>query len=301
MEKPQISVIVPVYKVERFLPRCIESIQNQKYKNWELLLVDDGSPDNSGKVCDEYAETDSRIRVFHKENGGVSSARNLGLENIQGEWVTFVDADDWLSTDALEQCLLFRDYDLIRFSANFVYKEDGSGNMPYKLHEGLTKDELLEQVVARKSLISVWGCFFKSSLFGNEVKFNTSLTNGEDWLALMSLICKARNIKIINKPFYQYNCYNENSCVANLTKKKVGEAIKALDYICEMIDSKKYYKAICTSMLKLSFTYVRLTNNLDVFQHEYLKLSDILSSDCTIKERIFMSFCKISYIVKKLF
>lgn len=96
-----ISVIVPVYKVEKYLHRCVDSILAQSYSDFELLLIDDGSPDNSGTICDEYAAKDSRVRVFHKENGGVSSARNLGLDNARGEWITFCDADDYVSPDWL--------------------------------------------------------------------------------------------------------------------------------------------------------------------------------------------------------
>lgn len=94
MNKPIISIIVPIYNVEQFLHCCIDSILAQTFTDWELLLIDDGSPDRSGEICDEYAAKDSRVRVFHKENGGVSNARNLGLDNARGEWVTFVDADD---------------------------------------------------------------------------------------------------------------------------------------------------------------------------------------------------------------
>lgn len=93
---PKISVIVPVYNTEQYLPRCIDSILAQTFTDFELLLIDDGSKDSSGKICDESAAKDSRIRVFHKENGGVSSARNMGLNNAQGEWITFVDSDDYL-------------------------------------------------------------------------------------------------------------------------------------------------------------------------------------------------------------
>ena len=99
---PLISIIVPVYNVEKYLSKCIESILHQTYKNFELILVDDGTPDNSGKICDEYALKDSRIKVFHKANGGVSSARNLGIDKAEGEWVTFVDADDYLLSEFLE-------------------------------------------------------------------------------------------------------------------------------------------------------------------------------------------------------
>ncbi|MEG1737743.1 MAG: glycosyltransferase family 2 protein [Odoribacter sp.] len=93
---PKISVIVPVYKVEQYLSKCIESILAQTFTDFELLLIDDGSPDNSGAICDKFAKKDSRIRVFHKKNEGVSSARNLGLDEANGIWITFVDSDDWI-------------------------------------------------------------------------------------------------------------------------------------------------------------------------------------------------------------
>ena len=93
---PKISVIIPVYNAEKYLYRCIDSVLVQTFTNWELLLIDDGSKDSSGVICDEYAAKDARVRVFHKENGGVSSARNLGLDNARGEWVAFVDSDDYI-------------------------------------------------------------------------------------------------------------------------------------------------------------------------------------------------------------
>lgn len=99
---PKISVIVPVYKAEKYLAKCIDSILSQSFTDFELLLIDDGSPDHSGEICDHYAKQDQRIRVFHKKNGGVSSARNLGLKEAKGEWIAFVDSDDWVLEGYLE-------------------------------------------------------------------------------------------------------------------------------------------------------------------------------------------------------
>lgn len=99
---PEISVIVPVYKAEQYLKRCVKSILEQTYQNFELILVDDGSPDNSPSLCDEWAKNDNRIHVIHKENGGASSARNAGLKEATGNWVTFADSDDWLDKTALK-------------------------------------------------------------------------------------------------------------------------------------------------------------------------------------------------------
>ena len=102
---PLLSVIVPVYKVEAYLDECVESILNQTYTDLELILVDDGSPDRSGEMCDAWAERDSRVRVIHKPNGGVCSARNAGLDAARGEYAAFVDSDDWLDPGMYEAML----------------------------------------------------------------------------------------------------------------------------------------------------------------------------------------------------
>ena len=102
MHYPLISVIVPVYKTEKYLNKCIESIVNQTYENLEIILVDDGSPDNCPSICDSWAEKDKRIKVIHKENAGVSAARNSALEIFSGKYVSFVDSDDWIDNDCIE-------------------------------------------------------------------------------------------------------------------------------------------------------------------------------------------------------
>lgn len=102
------TIIVPVYKVEKYLRRCLDSLVNQTYKNLEIILVDDGSPDNSGAICDEYVQKDSRISVIHKENGGLSSARNAGLEICNGVYVLFVDSDDWVENNYVEAMLEYK-------------------------------------------------------------------------------------------------------------------------------------------------------------------------------------------------
>ncbi len=100
--KPLISIIIPVYNVEQYLHRCVDSVLNQTYKNLEIILVNDGSPDNCPFICDEYAKKDKRIIVVHKENGGLSSARNAGLEIVQGEYISFIDSDDWIHENYIE-------------------------------------------------------------------------------------------------------------------------------------------------------------------------------------------------------
>ena len=100
---PLISLVIPVYNVEKYLDKCMESVLAQTYDNYEVILVDDGSTDNSGKMCDEYAERDSRVTVYHQKNSGVSVARNVGIENAKGEFISFIDSDDWVDESYLEK------------------------------------------------------------------------------------------------------------------------------------------------------------------------------------------------------
>ena len=102
MKQPLISVIVPIYMVEKYIHRCIDSILQQTYKNLEIILIDDGSPDKCGKICDMYLSVDSRVKVIHQKNGGVGAARNTGLQHCRGEFITFVDGDDYISSDLIE-------------------------------------------------------------------------------------------------------------------------------------------------------------------------------------------------------
>lgn len=110
---PLVSVIVPVYKTEKFIHRCIDSVLNQTYSNWEMILVDDGSPDACGQICDSYAEKDGRIHVIHQENQGLSAARNAGIKICKGEWIYFLDSDDFIVEDALEKMIFFQNQGLM--------------------------------------------------------------------------------------------------------------------------------------------------------------------------------------------
>ena len=128
-----ISIIVPVYNTEKYLDQCIQSVLVQTYTNWELLLINDGSTDLSGTICDQYATKDRRIRVFHKENGGVSSARNVGLDNARGKWIMFIDADDWVEPSMLKELRTVA----LDNNADYVYCDllfDYGKYQKYKIH-----------------------------------------------------------------------------------------------------------------------------------------------------------------------
>lgn len=208
---PKVSVIVPVYKVEQYLPRCIDSILAQTFTDFELLLIDDGSPDNSGKICDEYADKDSRIRVFHKENGGVSSARNVGLDNAQGEWIAFVDADDKLLPLYLAEFLDYADCDLIVGG----HIEFGEYNNEHKIVESIKINlntgavDILDfdKKYNKHNMVFYypWGKLFKASIIQrNKIRFNTKMKLAEDYCFVIDFVSHGNFIKLVSANNYCY-------------------------------------------------------------------------------------------------
>lgn len=198
-DSPKISIIIPVYNTEKYLSLCIDSILSQSYLDFELLLINDGSIDNSGSICDEYAEKDSRIRVFHQENKGVSRARNLGLNNAKGEWIFFCDSDDHLiAADSLESIIALEDSDIDTFLFSYNYMENGRviNNAQKEIQPEyelcLARDEFLESKCFAKEL---WRYFLKRDIIEtNKIRFNEDISYSEDWLYLLDYIKYSRYI-----------------------------------------------------------------------------------------------------------
>ena len=216
MNIPLISIIVPVYKVERYLPRCIESILRQTYTNFELILVDDGTPDRSGIICDRYAEKDSRIRVIHKENGGVSTARNAGIEAAQGELITFVDGDDWISDEYLEilsNPWQDNSYDMVVGSFEFRYFAVWRGDA----EEGVVDISNIndEKTFATMCKIEFAGPCFK--LFSADIiekhrlRFPNNVAIAEDAIFVKHYLSLCKKIYVSSKVIYYYNRLNSSS------------------------------------------------------------------------------------------
>lgn len=205
---PKISVIVPVYNTEQYLPRCIDSILSQTFTDFELLLIDDGSKDNSGKICDEYAAKDSRIRVFHKENGGVSSARNMGLNNAQGEWITFVDSDDYLIEHSGFNLLARTDIEADLIVYSFLWNNE-LVRCPSSNH--------FEEIFFSYHSIVIWSKIYKRSIIQqNRLYFNEMIHLGEDQLWFSEYIKHTSTYLCNEAILYKYNCMeNEISCLHN--------------------------------------------------------------------------------------
>lgn len=221
MMKRFLSIIVPVYNVSNYLCDCLDSIISQSYSDFECIIVDDGSTDGSGSTCDEYAERDSRIRVFHKENGGVSSARNLGLDNAQGEWVYFVDADDQVLPRGLQTMVdcISDDVDIV-LAGYKRYDEDG--HIIYEIDDRIVcmmdKRESLSTLYARHGKyydFLTYGCIriLRNKIIQEyNLRFDTGLTNKEDTLFLVQYICRSSGkTRFTTTPVYRYNQRNDSA------------------------------------------------------------------------------------------
>ena len=217
LRQPQISVIVPVYKVERYIRNCIESVINQTYSNWEMILVDDGTPDKCGVISDEYAYKEQRIKVIHKENGGLSSARNAALDlPPQGDFVTFLDSDDFWHPDYLSTMVdLQQKYAADIVQCNFVR---GIATTFPLLNEEVKIDVLNNHDVFlnEKGNIIMCGKLFKKSLF-DEIRMPVGLYNEDDWTS-WKLYYRAKRIVVTNQTLYYYTI-NPSSIMGQLSKK----------------------------------------------------------------------------------
>jgi len=226
---PKVSVIVPVYGVEKYLPECIESILAQTFADFELLLIDDGSPDNSGKICDEYAAKDSRVKVFHKENGGVSSARNYGLKNASGTYVAWVDPDDWVAPNYLQDFVEEAergDFDIVACGYKRCYEKNGI-QMPIPGVVCEAAGTLKQRMLCSPNYL--WTQFYKRNLW-QDIFFKEGIIN-EDMGVMPSLVIRAKSVTSIDTFPYHYRIRS-----GSLTAKsddRVLNALVAIDCVLE--------------------------------------------------------------------
>ncbi len=225
-----ISVIIPVYNVEKYLDTCITSVVNQTYTNLEIILINDGSTDSSGDICNNWAKIDKRIIVEHKKNGGLADARNKGLDIASGEYIFFLDSDDWLDLNALEilvSQIENTDIDMIIFNLKKVIDEKTEGvNNKFELNEGVyTKLEVL--AMFEKNIIPlVTACskIYNKKIFDN-IRFPIGRINEDEFTAHF-IIDECNKIMIINKPLYYYR-QTPNSIMSNIKGVKLVDVLIA--------------------------------------------------------------------------
>lgn len=297
MEKDLISIIIPVYNVEKYLRNCLDSVLAQTYKNIEIILVDDGSTDGCPEICDEYAKKDSRIKVIHKEYEGVSEARNVGLGQVNGKYIAFVDSDDSVSTDYIEYMyrLLVENNTKLVIAAHTVVSNGKTINFGDGYTEKvLTTEEALDRMLCEKGFyIAVWAKLCDKELFNN-IKFPKGKIN-EDNLVTPKLILQCEKIAYGNKSIYNYNKRKNSITMSKFNLSKM-DLIELTDQMCDEIEAQ--YPNLKDSINKKRVTsrfsvlrqmaVVKLNEQEKILEKEIVKYikqrkNEILKNDKTSK------------------
>ena len=287
---PKISIIVPVYKVEPYIHKCVDSILGQTFTDFELILVDDGSPDNCGKICDEYAQKDSRIKVIHKENGGLSDARNAGIDIAKGEYIGFVDSDDWIEPDMyklLYEMCIENNCEIASCTSTIHYKNKTvtNGTHPLIIHDknqamrAMLEGELYDEVV--------WTKLIKRSLL-KEIRFTVGIVY-EDTAFTYKVIHESQRVCCIGAPKYNYIKRDDSVMDRAIKNVKIDGVLIYDDMYKFMYEN---YRELCNLVaLKLANSAMVVLNlmsfnqNFIKYKEEYYKVTSILNRyfDKTIK------------------
>lgn len=273
-----LSIIVPIYNVEKYIKKCLDSIVAQKTNNIEIICIDDGSTDNSGFICEQYAKKDKRFKVFHKKNGGVSSARNLGLEKATGEYIAWIDPDDYISDDwyfniepllSFNIDIIFFDYVILKGNKKIIKKYD---NISKYIDVDLFLDEI---VMDQKIENQLWQKIFKRTLIEN-ILFPENVKSMEDYAVLHKIVLKAKNVYYLSKILYFYRI-RDDSLVTNATLEK--------NYTSYLIAKERYRYLINKNKMVSKMGYLVQSLNLCI---QYNKINE----EEKIKNKKIYTICK---------
>lgn len=226
-ENKKISIIVPVYKVEKYLDKCLESISNQTYKNLEIILIDDGSPDSCPEICDEWAKKDKRIRVIHQKNSGAGAARNVGLEVCTGEFIAFVDSDDYMASNMYETLMLLFEEDIDIVECDYISVMDNDAKFEWKALATKTysKNEAMkEHILDHYFRQLIWNKLYRRRCVENIAFPIGKKIDDEFWT--YQVLGKAKKLKRCNLKLYAYR-QQENSVMHTLLPGKRIQAVEA--------------------------------------------------------------------------
>lgn len=310
MSNVMLSIIVPVYNVEKYIGKCIESIVNQTYKDLEIILVDDGSTDNSGKICDEWARKDKRIKVIHKKNGGLSDARNAGLDICTGDYIGFVDSDDYIELNMYEELL----NDCIEnncdcsISTIIMEQENGKSKIEPKIEISKIGSNIDGHRLILLSNPATVNKLYKKELFNN-IRFPKGKLY-EDIVTIPYIIDKCKEIYISNKAYYHYLQRNNSIVHTNFNLKKLDYLANAEEYYNFVIskypklieEADRYLILVLTSIItdiypyrkKYSKEYNNIIKKLKEFKSKYKKNKYISK---TKKIMVFFDLHKLIWIV----
>ncbi|WP_196007991.1 glycosyltransferase [Clostridium tyrobutyricum] len=292
--EPIVSIIVPIYNVERYINKCINSILSQTFKKFELILVDDGSPDSCGEICDKYAELDYRIKVIHKKNGGLSSARNAGIDIAQGKYIGFIDSDDWIKNDMYEflyKTIIKYDADIsicdfIKFNENYdlCFKEDSGKNI-----EIWNNIEALEKLNTDDcgKIVVTWNKLYKKELW-SDIRFPEGRIH-EDVFTMHKILFKTNRIVNTNKVLYGYLQRSSSIIGTKFSLKK-------LDYIDGLRERIKFYRKNNLKKLEQSTRFILCCSISDYY---YTLKNSNIKNKYIYMESLYKVFNKNYLILRK--
>lgn len=311
-----ISVIIPIYNVENYLNKCIDSVINQTYQNLEIFLVDDGSNDNCGIICDQYKKIDNRIKVIHKKNGGVSSARNLGLENVHGEYVIFIDSDDYLENNMIEKLFIeINKHNSDVSACNYFIESNESKIIALDICPTIFDNiQYKESLVNSKSICGyLWNKLYRRSILMNDnnyIIFDENVKILEDLLFNLRVAENVKKVSYICDPLYHY-IQRENSALNsnNILKMESSlsvylKIIKELDkYNIEEVNNYKLSYIIEGSLVKI---YSNKCHDIDIINNtirKFLKENVLLKTGkfkIKIKAVVLLFFPNLYKLFKKI-
>lgn len=285
------SIVVPVYNVEQYLHESIGSILKQTYQDYELILVDDGSKDDSPRICDAYAEHNKKVKVIHKPNGGQSTARNMGIRAAQGQYAVFLDSDDMISNiHFLEDLkkIIDNDTDIVVYRYEKYYSEKKISDCGIKLNDlnGLPKDQLIRELVKRDAFFcSCWSkCTRISLLKDNGIEFDETLSCEDmDWY--FAVLEKTSTMRIIDKPFVYYR-QRENSVTSAFKPKSITDYIftinkwkKRIEDMPVGVEREALLSALAKLYCNLLISYSRHTEELKDVKNQIFAFKELLKYD----------------------
>lgn len=270
---PTISIIVPVYNTQKYVAECIESILNQDFNDFELILVNDGSTDDSGRICDEYSNTNSRIKVYHQTNGGVTSARKLGVEVSKGKWISFVDSDDTISRDYLSKLYASSD------EVSIVSAEEKENTL-------ISAQEFRRRCIHIECEVGPCCKIYKKELFKSNIfDIDKKVTLGEDMLMNIRLSYNSNKVRLITDKIYNYRYRQESASHSfTYTTEYVYAFLKEYSNSISTIDKEKFSKrlfknyiyALCNNIQDYNFHIEKKKENI-IFYAKLIKAFTIQS------------------------
>lgn len=257
MYNPQISIIVPVYNAERYLERCLNSILSQSFKNWELLLIDDGSPDNSGALCDAFSSShpECNIKVIHKSNGGVASAREIGIQNAKGKYSIHLDPDDWIEPEMLHNLheeALSNNSDIVVCDFIFDY---GKKHKVVSRQSVISQDYFLKALFRQDRHGSLCNKLIRTDLYQNfNLHFPEKMICWEDLYICCNILLHPCKISYIPQAFYHYDLHSNTDSISRKATHKTLKSMKLFcDYFEDKLDSaQKIWLNECKGTVKLT-------------------------------------------------